>query len=223
MSIKLAVALEDNKFKKHIRDRIDRSKSYICPFCNEPVISKKGQERQHHFAHAPGTNCTASEETILHFNAKHYLAYCIKQNVDIVFEVSTELLEPKLNSVLTSLNIKQYPLSLNSLANFYKKAGVYVEKSVGPYIVDVYMKHESYTYGFVFEIVVTHEMEPEKLQWLHENHVPYLEISPVSLDDCVFRKLWSVIPESISHSFRKVLVSHSGNVYPLRASQNGFL
>jgi hypothetical protein len=201
VSIKLAVALEDNKLKKHIRDRLDRSKSYTCPFCNEPVIAKKGQERQHHFAHAPGTNCIASEETILHFNAKHYLAYCIKQNIDIVFNVSEELIEPKLNSVLTSLGINQYPLSLNSLVNFYKKAGVYVEKTVGPYVVDVYMQHESYTYGFVFEIVVTHEIEPEKLQWLHENNVPYLEISPVS-DDNTF--IFKVIRINLPRYFARI-------------------
>ncbi|ASA24950.1 competence protein CoiA family protein [Paenibacillus donghaensis] len=193
MSIKLAVALEDNKVFRHISERIDHSKSYTCPICSAVVQSKKGQERQHHFAHAPGSNCSANEETILHFNAKHYLAYCIKNKIDIVFNTPLEVIPPKLKNIFSSLGMKEYPLSLISLASFYKSRGTRVEKGIGPYIADVIMllheknimKDASET-GFVFEIFVTHEMEQEKQKWFIDHNVNFLELVPKSVDDNTF-------------------------------------
>ncbi|WP_165452475.1 competence protein CoiA family protein [Paenibacillus thalictri] len=193
MSIKLAIALEDNKIFRHISERLDRSKSYTCPFCLAPVQSKKGQERQHHFAHLPGTSCSANEETLLHFNAKHYLAYCIKNKFDIAIHVPVEILPPKLKGTLLSLGIREYPLSLLSLTSFYKSRGAIVEKAIGPYIADVFMllydidiQSGISEEGFVFEIVVTHEMEQEKQHWLIDNNINFLELAPRAFDDNTF-------------------------------------
>lgn len=129
MSIKLAVALEENVIVRHIRERLDSSKSYSCPICSESVIAKKGQERQHHFAHTASTKCSANEETILHFNSKHFLAYCIRNNIEVTFKAPVELLDSKLHAVFQSLEVRKYPLSLISLLDFYKKTSVHNSSS----------------------------------------------------------------------------------------------
>ncbi|MFC5531212.1 competence protein CoiA family protein [Cohnella yongneupensis] len=205
MSIKLAVALEDNKYVRHIKDRLSKSSIYTCPFCREEVIARKGSERQHHFSHAPGTNCTASEETILHYNAKHYLLYCIKNAIDITFNVPTEMIkDSRITPIFDSLGLRKYPLSLAALIDFYGKSnGSCVEKAIGPYIVDVHMPVKMHSsFGVIFEIVVTHEMEQEKLNWLHQYGVPYLELSPVERSDNSFD--FDMLRINIPHYFNRM-------------------
>ena len=50
-----------------------------CPHCNEPLILKLGDIRQHHAAHAEGSRCAATEpETALHLNCKLALATALR-------------------------------------------------------------------------------------------------------------------------------------------------
>lgn len=44
-----------------------------CPACNEPLVAKKGQSKQHHFAHAADADCITAVETALHLAAKAIL------------------------------------------------------------------------------------------------------------------------------------------------------
>lgn len=45
----------------------------VCPACNEPLVAKKGESRQHHFAHSAGSDCATAVETALHLAAKNIL------------------------------------------------------------------------------------------------------------------------------------------------------
>ncbi|MCP4360881.1 MAG: hypothetical protein GY796_22970 [Chloroflexi bacterium] len=52
----------------------------ICPVCKQEITLKLGQEREHHYAHRPGTLCpTTRPETALHLNCKLYLAQQLRQ------------------------------------------------------------------------------------------------------------------------------------------------
>jgi competence CoiA-like predicted nuclease len=53
-------------------DNVDRGrgKNLVCPICSNPLVSKKGEVNQWHFAHYQGAECTSSAETYLHFHAK---------------------------------------------------------------------------------------------------------------------------------------------------------
>lgn len=43
----------------------------VCPVCKDPVVARKGEVVQHHFAHYPGSECTP--ETVLHQVGKRLL------------------------------------------------------------------------------------------------------------------------------------------------------
>lgn len=46
----------------------------VCPTCKQPLVARKGDERTHHFSHAPGTqSCSNPAETHLHMWAKEIL------------------------------------------------------------------------------------------------------------------------------------------------------
>lgn len=48
----------DRNFKRvHIKDSIAREK-YFCPYCQSPLIIRKGDVRQHHYAHAKSAVCS---------------------------------------------------------------------------------------------------------------------------------------------------------------------
>lgn len=46
----------------------------VCPECSAPLIARRGEVREHHFAHATGTSCARGAETSLHYMAKQLLA-----------------------------------------------------------------------------------------------------------------------------------------------------
>lgn len=46
----------------------------ICASCGAPLIAKKGEIREHHFAHKPGHKCDFEYETSLHLFAKKILS-----------------------------------------------------------------------------------------------------------------------------------------------------
>lgn len=47
----------------------------ICPACEKPVIMKLGNQKVHHVAHAPGSDCALTNpESALHYNCKMHVA-----------------------------------------------------------------------------------------------------------------------------------------------------
>jgi competence CoiA-like predicted nuclease len=63
------------------KDNYTKNLKYFCPHCKEEVSFKIGTIREHHFSHKPNSTCSATAETILHFEAKHYLANQIANNL----------------------------------------------------------------------------------------------------------------------------------------------
>ena len=58
-----------------------------CPVCHEPVIAKKGPEREHHFAHASNqADCAANYETQLH----QYAIRVIQETMGLIVPIDHE-------------------------------------------------------------------------------------------------------------------------------------
>jgi competence CoiA-like predicted nuclease len=132
--------MDPDRYKlKHISERMNKDDSLLCPLCREQVTPKKGPIRQHHFSHAAGADCSASEETILHFNAKHYIKRCINECEELTFYVPSELIDPRLRTVMRIFGIRGYPLSLTELREFYNFKRASVEKQVLDSVADVFI------------------------------------------------------------------------------------
>jgi Competence protein CoiA-like family len=184
VSVKLDFAYEGNKLI-HIAEELNRNSSYVCPFCNEVVIFRKGPERVHHFSHKPNSNCSATLETVLHFNAKYYLeAECQGPfGYTIFFNFNLKEHIPMVKSLSQALVINDnFEASLHDILVFYRAIhGAQVEHRVGPYVADVFCKTDNGK-GFVIEVCVTHEMETEKRVYLEINNIPYLELIPIKTE-----------------------------------------
>lgn len=180
MSIKLDYAYAGLELK-HISEDLSRNETYRCPFCEEEVIYRKGEEREHHFSHKPGSNCAADSETILHFNAKNYLAdECFGPNgYYVTLNFPLEQYIPELYEQLALLGLSQdFDLNLHEiLVSLRALNGAKVEERIGPYIADVYCPTEVGN-GLAIEVCVSHEMEEEKRSFYSSKGISFLELIP---------------------------------------------
>lgn len=163
-----------------IEDRLYKNIKYRCPHCHEDVIFKKGNKREHHFSHRPGSNCVVSRETLLHFEAKHFLVNKINKEEDIKLKIDLSYFKRKYKEFLRAINIVSYEISLLDILKFYKKRFAEVEQWIGDSIADVVVKGEyDDSSPFVIEVYVTHANEDEKVQYFDEGNIPFLEVIPI--------------------------------------------
>ncbi|MFB5583577.1 competence protein CoiA family protein [Bacillus albus] len=101
MGVKLNFALCGTDIV-HIEDRLYKNIKYRCPHCHEDVIFKKGNKREHHFSHRPGSNCVVSRETLLHFEAKYFLVNKINKEEDIKFKIDLSYFKKKIQRISKS-------------------------------------------------------------------------------------------------------------------------
>lgn len=133
--------------------------SCVCPGCNEPLVAKKGQSRQHHFAHSAGTACATAIETALHLAAKSIL------------DTSPELVLP---AVEARFNGTKGAVLLTP-EQTYKVDRVELERRVGNTVPDV----QVWIHGrrVAIEIRVTHEVNIAKAA-----HFRSMGLSAVEID-----------------------------------------
>jgi hypothetical protein len=181
MAVKMDFAYDALGNLKHISEELLRNMMYTCPFCSEEVVYRKGEEREHHFSHKPNSDCPATSETVLHFNAKHYLAgecegpFGYKNYLE--FSLSTHI--PSIAPIFEIFHKDDtFKISLHDILVFYRAlSGAEVEKKFGPYIVDVFCP--THDKGLVLEVCVTHPIEKEKRDFLVRKRIPFLELSPI--------------------------------------------
>ncbi|MBU5219545.1 competence protein CoiA [Bacillus albus] len=179
MGVKLNFALCGTDIV-HIEDRLYKNIKYRCPHCHEDVIFKKGNKREHHFSHRPGSNCVVSRETLLHFEAKHFLVNKINKEEDIKLKIDLSYFKRKYKEFLRAINIVSYETSLLDILKFYKKHFAEVGQWIGDSIADVVVKGEyDDSSPFVIEVYVTHANEDEKVQYFNEGNIPFLEVIPI--------------------------------------------
>ncbi|PHE64383.1 hypothetical protein COF68_05975 [Bacillus toyonensis] len=201
------VSIEDVPIENKDRD------TYRCPECNEYFIPRvKGTKRTRHFAHKPDSNCTSTNESILHFNSKNFLTKTINSLGDLNLNCPVELFGNKLETIYKSLGIKTQPISLRELLNFYSKDYAYSEFYIGNYKADVLVDKGEYEAGFskyephkfkkidlsdvnlpfVFEVLVTSDIDDIKMEFLNKWGIPYLEVTPV------------IVPKKLKYEFNIV-------------------
>lgn|GEM_PF-5967608 len=180
--IKLSYAYNGSKLH-HITEVSDRNKVYTCPFCKEKVWFKKGNEREHHFAHQANSNCSVSQETILHFNAKHYLADLISgsSSLNVEFQFLWSGHSKVVNDLIEMMPIQDTQnIKLADILDFYEyfPAPGEIERRIGPYIVDVFAANDELYNSICFEIFVSHQVEPDKRTYFINQQIPFIELIP---------------------------------------------
>tara|TARA_B100001146_G_scaffold78536_1_gene69639 strand:+ start:424 stop:1317 length:894 start_codon:yes stop_codon:yes gene_type:complete len=119
-----------------------------CTKCGKPLVAKKGEVNAHYFAHSADSDCTG--ETLKHYMAKQ------------------EIAEKKY------LHLPHPIKDTYSMTDFKT---VELEKRIGDsrYIADVICTHESGK-QIIIEIVVTHDLDADKWNYLIKNKIPALKI-----------------------------------------------
>lgn len=67
----MQVALDHNDNRTHIKDS-HSNEAYYCPSCGAPLSTKKGNKKQHHFAHKPHHECSDSWETAKKYDTSEW-------------------------------------------------------------------------------------------------------------------------------------------------------
>jgi len=136
-----------------------------CPKCNNPVIAKKGQIREHHFSHTSGAECVGAAETVLHLLSK-----------EIISELKSISI-PAYNYKRT----KYFP-NRKSIVHEEKLASggkvtidtVEIEKHLGNFKPDIVIL--SHGKKLIIEVAVTHKVGKKKQRKLRKYNVPAIEI-----------------------------------------------
>ncbi len=131
----------------------------VCPVCKTKAIARKGAKIRHHFAHYPGTNCSA--ETVLHFIAK-------------------QLIYEKLISALSLkqvLRVHWKCLACSNRHSFSLLDGVKtvtMEKNIDEYRPDIALLDSAQKPLALIEIVVTHRPDSRVLDYCNRQQIPLL-------------------------------------------------
>lgn len=140
----------DNKVY-HINDSIvtKHSDNFSCPECGKKLIVKKGNIKEHHFAHDKNSECSnPKEETLLHLLSKE-----IVENSQVIFIPDGTFFKgsqynyTKVNSEETIENIKPDIILEDELKN-----------------------------KLIIEIYVTHKIDDDKLDKMKKINIPTIEI-----------------------------------------------
>lgn len=125
-----------------------------CPCCNSPLVARKGQIREHHFAHHNSENCVGALESSLHYLAKEILA---KEKHMVLPPV------PHLTGFVELTDAIDVQFD-----------EVFLEKSEGSFKPDV--KCIVRGRPILIEIAVTHFIDDEKLNKIEQRGIPTIQI-----------------------------------------------
>ena len=137
------------------------NRDYLCPFCREALIPRKGDINAHHFAHkSSSTNCVYGFEAAIHLMAKEILEQNKKMVLPVVYSKYSRG--------------KRQPMCLfeEKEIEFDK---VYVERRINKIIPDIVVEINGKC--LLIEIFVTHKIDDIKRQKIIENEYPTIEIN----------------------------------------------
>lgn len=181
--VKISYAYDKENDRQISVHKAEKGKDYECLECRG-IIRKKGGEgtsrREHFFHKNSNSNCSISEESNLHNGSKLYLKECLEDNKDpIIFFNTNVLSDIKLRYILNKARIYLFRISATDLVNSLmtiNETEVSIDGS--NFTGDVVSRNIDGSIAMVWEIKVTHEIDPEKRQWLEQNKIPYIELKP---------------------------------------------
>lgn len=143
---------------------------YFCPECNEPLIVKKGNIRQHHFAHKNNTGCSGTGEGYLHKTFKKMLFEILRNNI---FS-NTPII------VNFQCNICKMKHNANILMGIIEVKDEYNLTECRPDIVLINQNNQA---QIIIEIVDKHEPEKNVINYCTKNQTVLIRIKLDSIED----------------------------------------
>ena len=162
---------EDNNRKIiHIKNAVIGI-DYYCPECKEKFILKKGNIRQHHFAHNnSSSNCAGTGEGYLHKAFKKMLLEIIKNNI----------ITNKPIIVNFQCNICKMGHNANILTGITEVKDEYNLVECRP---DIALINQNNQVPIIIEIVDKHEPEKNVFDYCTKNQIVLIRIKLDSIED----------------------------------------
>ena len=182
-NIKISYAYDKERDRQISVHKAEKGKDYECLECRGTLRKRGGEgttKREHFYHYKPNGICKITEETNLHNGSKLFLKECLEDNIDpIILFNSNVLPDIKLRYILNIAKINVFRISARDLINGLMTVND-VEDSIdgSRFVGDVVSRNVDSSIAMVWEIKVTHEIEPEKRQWLEQNKIPYIELKP---------------------------------------------
>lgn len=156
-------------------DKVERGLACecLCPKCKRKLIARKGEVRQHYFAHYEETDCIGAFETSLHLMAKQI----IKEEKKLTTPKYFERLQAENNNNETHYS---EPIEIKAKEIIFDK--VIIEKRLDDFQPDLIGKVGDKE--LLIEIKVTHEVDEEKRKKVRDKGIAMVEIdlSKISRD-----------------------------------------
>lgn len=154
MDIKLPYGLRDGQLVTI--DEVDRGLSCncVCPTCNNKLIARKGDIKEHHFAHYKSEDCDKGIETATHIISKEF----IKEAESIA---TPAIYFPRTKAII--FDEARVPID-----------DVILEKKLGSIVPDIVIRTKNKI--LLIEINVTHGVDWYKYNKIKELNLPVIEI-----------------------------------------------
>lgn len=164
-SAKTAYAFKDGRLV-HVSS-VARGKwcDCYCPKCNASVIARKGDVREHHFAHIPGAECAGAAETAIHLLSKEILTELDSISIPPYNYIRTKSFPNKTVIIHNEKIANGGEISIDA---------VELEKYHGSIRPDAVIT--SYDKILIIEIAVTHKVDKNKQRIIRKLDVPAIEI-----------------------------------------------
>ncbi|MED3576093.1 competence protein CoiA family protein [Cytobacillus praedii] len=182
MSVQLHCAVDESNQLRFINQRLKSGSKFYCPHCTNEVVARKGNIREHHFSHK-SSDCTATSETILHYEAKHYLSRLIScsetNEIRFAFNIGKHVQAIHMLNHAAGL-IETSNITLADILSFYNIKSSSVETKIpgSNYVADIIGTSQNLNKTIAIEIYVKHEMELNKIEHLKKLTIPFLEVIP---------------------------------------------
>lgn len=147
----------------------------VCVACLQPLVAKKGDIKEHHFAHQHNAECLGAAETALHLLSKELFAHMKSIAVPrYEFRLQREVSRQSIS--VQALVLKGGVASIDSARTEQRKVG---------FVPDVIL--QCGPKSLIVEIAVTHKVERNKLRHIRRNNVPAIEIQLAPTDALLSR------------------------------------
>ncbi len=136
----------------------------VCARCGKALVARKGDYREHHFAHFRDSDCSGAAETLLHRLAKELLS-----NAKALV-LPAYIYRASLRRFGVPVPIEREILAASRMCI----ATVDVEQSLGPIVPDLLLR--SGEQAVILEIAVSHPVDKAKLRHIRRMNIPALEL-----------------------------------------------
>jgi hypothetical protein len=137
----------------------------VCARCRDVLVARKGDFREHHFAHYSNSDCSGAAESLLHRLAKELLLNA----KSIALPAYSYRAKSKRFGAPVSITREIFA------ANRVCISSVAVEQSLGPNVPDLLLRSDEK--DLILEIAVSHRVDRAKLRHIRRMKIPALELS----------------------------------------------